>query len=352
MVFQLKGIQIEDRLANSNKGNVINFLDGALLACGEHALYTDKIPVEDDEEGKEEEEEEEEKAYNCCQIIDIVELRDIPKNERSDCGLPLRIGKNVDGTERFALIRIIVTKDGVKNPKLNSIEYNMMPEDINEAIPTNTLNYIKEKQIVCNAYLFHKDDIKDGKYNPGGVMNAFLVQRLKQNPDSKNYTSLSEYKTFYNRKNYSKRQWDARVAATQQGRKLLGRKGRIKNRTEHIHMPGYNIEIFEDLKHTAKLAKGTLIELEPAPFHRYTKVMRADLSNQNMDVKYTSQILRAIDEPALDQVRLALGSGFGISNPMSVPNASECRKNKKLARVRVGNGVLVRITTCKVEHTD
>ena len=53
MVFQLKGIQIEDRLANSNKGNVINFLDGALLACGEHALYTDKIPVEDDEEEKE-----------------------------------------------------------------------------------------------------------------------------------------------------------------------------------------------------------------------------------------------------------------------------------------------------------
>ena len=88
MVFQLKAREIEDRLANSNKGNVINFLDGALLACGEHALYTDKIPVEDEEKEKEEEEEEEEKAYNCCQIIDIVELRDIPKNERSDCGLP------------------------------------------------------------------------------------------------------------------------------------------------------------------------------------------------------------------------------------------------------------------------
>ena len=100
-----------------------------------------------------------------------------------------------------------------------------MPEDINEAIPTNTLNYIKVKQIVSNAYLFHKDDIKDGKYNPGGVLNAFLVRRMKQNPDSTAYAQLTGYKTFYNRKNYSKRQWNARVAATNQARKLLGRTG-------------------------------------------------------------------------------------------------------------------------------
>ena len=101
MVFQLKAREIEVGLANSNKGNVINILDGALLGSGEYCLYTDKIPVEEKEEEKEEEEEEEEeKAYNCCQIIDIAELRGIPKKERSDCGLPLRLGKNIDGTER------------------------------------------------------------------------------------------------------------------------------------------------------------------------------------------------------------------------------------------------------------
>ena len=224
------------------------------------------------EEGKEDDDD---APLLCGQIIDIVELRDITKEERGECGLPIRIGKDVDGTTRYALIRKIIIKDGVKHPKLNAVEFIAVGKDINEAIITNQMTYIDLELVKSNAYLFHQNDIKEGLYNPAGVGNAYLVRRLKQNPDSKNYTQLEEYKPFPNKKCYSRRQWDARVAINEQGRVVFSRKGRIKSRTEHLHFPGMNVEIYDDINNTAQLGyPDEYIEFAPKKFKRYKRVMR------------------------------------------------------------------------------
>ena len=156
MVFLLKAREIEKRLANSNKGNSIPILDGAsplggpsLLQSGEFCLYKEK---------------ESDKA-KCGQLIDIQDLRDISKKERRECGLPIRFGRGIDGAERYALIRvIIIIKEGVKALKLDPVEYSTMPKDLNEAIPTNQLTYIKAEEVTFNAYLLPMDGIRDGKY--------------------------------------------------------------------------------------------------------------------------------------------------------------------------------------------
>ena len=83
MGFQLKTREIEERLANSNKGNCIN-INGSLISSGEFVLYK----------------KEEEDAFKCGKLIDLLDLRDIPKEERSNCGLPIRFGKGVDTTTR------------------------------------------------------------------------------------------------------------------------------------------------------------------------------------------------------------------------------------------------------------
>ena len=151
--------------------------------------------------------------------------------------MPIRFGKGVDTTTRYALITEIIIKEGVTNPKLNAVEYKTMPNDLKEAIPTNQLTYIKAEFVQCNAYLFLVNDIKDGKYNPGGIWNAFLVRRSKATPDAKRYSYFKEFKAFDNPKSYSKRQWDARVAINEQSRQLLSKKGRIVSRTEHYISP-------------------------------------------------------------------------------------------------------------------
>ena len=93
-----------------------------------------------------------------------MDLRDITKEERGQCGLPIRIGKDVDGTTRYALIRKIIIKDGVKNPKLNAVEFIAVGKDINEAIITNQMTYIDVEQVKTAAYLFYQDDIKATPY--------------------------------------------------------------------------------------------------------------------------------------------------------------------------------------------
>ena len=126
MGFQLKAREIEQRLLNSNKGNCIN-INGSIITSGEFILYN----------------KEEENAYSCGKVIDIKDFRDIPREERSNCGLPLRVGKNIASTTRYALIMEIVTREGIKNPKLNAVKYPTVPQNLNEAIPAHQLTYIR-----------------------------------------------------------------------------------------------------------------------------------------------------------------------------------------------------------------
>ena len=84
------------------------------------------------------------------QLIDIEDYRDISEEEIEECGLE----EEEDDRARYALINIIEKRNGFTKPSLNPIKYDMVPKDLNEAIPTNKLKYVPVEEAILLHFYF------------------------------------------------------------------------------------------------------------------------------------------------------------------------------------------------------
>ena len=211
MVFQLKAGEIERRLRESNGGNSIELKTEANIYAGEYVGYGDGL---------------------LGQVLAIVDYRDITKLERSQGRLPRGIG-----SARYAVMRLIETREEVLQPPPDSHKYNMLPKVLNEAIQTANVAYIPLDQVNSIAFLFHIDEFQAGRYNPGGICNAFLVRRYRHHNARLGSLSSRVFKSFHKETSYSKRIWDSVVASTEYVRRAMSAKQRTMGWKNETHTP-------------------------------------------------------------------------------------------------------------------
>ena len=222
----------------------------------------------------------------------------------------------------------------------------LVPRDTQEAIPTAQCRYVLEEEIKEIAFVFHLDDIKEGKYNIHGMDNAYAVRRCK-NPSGRNQTIKSKsFTSFITDRCYTKRIWDFLASVRDDSRKVLSSGGTWNGRTKsHSHV-GANIELFDYVMRRLEsypIEDGEIIKFEHNGT-RPTKRQNPDLSNENKRVREDSVVLRAIDEPAIKRMRSAVGI-IGVANPTPAPSLKAIDEGTALPRVLLTNNTTVRLTT-------
>ena len=330
MVLTLKATEIEGRLRNSKRGNSIE-LNGSLIGSGEFILYG----IESNLVG---------------QVICIEDYRDIDKWERSQCRLP-----RGNGAARYALVRQIELKEGVSNPEPDPHKYTMLPKILDEAIPTATVAFIAVEQVKSIAYLFHIDDIQAGRYNPGGLANGYAVRRYRGPNGTTRQLNPRVFKSFHNETSYSKRMWDAQVAIREESKKALSSRGQWDGRTKHLHLKGFNVEVYMHLHSIITEGfNGELIEKKDkgTGWAKPQKVMNPDLSNEHKRLKQKSRMVRALDEPSMKRFKGALGTTFAVANPTPVPKLKDIDEGTARPNVPLKDHTILRIATCKEDDKD
>jgi len=296
MVFQLKAAEIERTLRESNRGNCIK-LNGATVSAGEFVGYGDGL---------------------LGQVLDIQEYRDISKLERSQCGLP---GRGI-GTTRYVLMRQIETREGVSNPVPHPHQYNKLPKVLNEAIPTANVAFITVDQVNSIAFLFHIDAIQSGRYDPGGMVNAYLVRRYRNPQGRLMQLKATVFNSFQEDTSYSKRIWDTVVAIREYTKRALSAKGQWDGRSKHIHLGGTNVEFFNYVYSLmGNVFDGEIIEIKSKGegLLKPQKILNPDLSVENKRVRQEFHMVRVLEEPALKKLKGVFGTTFAVANPTTVP---------------------------------
>ena len=125
MGISLKLCDMNLRFKEREKNNCIYF-EGSFISSAEYVLYGDGAKL----------------GY----ILDIKDKANIPKDERSACG----INRKIPGTAKFALVREFETK---VSPNPDTEVYTMLPaRGLQEAIPTSNCCYIPVEEIKDVAY--------------------------------------------------------------------------------------------------------------------------------------------------------------------------------------------------------
>ena len=181
---------VNEWLKSANGGNVIDLSrTGALLRVGEYVLFdappNDLLhPLFED------------KDVHCVgQIIDIVELRDIEKDEMGDefwkhnCAVS-------NARDRYARMRLMPFVDELHH-KLDTDVYQYVPSSLREVECSSQVFWIDEKHIKSIAFVFHLDQVQACRYACSGINNAFFVRRCVHSESGEHsYINTHEYDPF------------------------------------------------------------------------------------------------------------------------------------------------------------
>ncbi len=244
----------------------------------------------------------------------------------------------------------------MSNPDPDPHKYTMLPKILDEAIPTATVAFIAVEQVKSIAYLFHVDDIQAGRYNPGGLANGYAVRRYRGPNGTTRQLNVRVFKSFHNETCFSKRMWDALVAIREESKKALSSRGQWDGRTKHLHLKGFNVEVFQYFHSTitAEGFDGEVIEKkDKGPgWLKPQKVLNPDLSTEHKRLRQKSHMVRALDEPSLKRFKGAFGTAFAVANPTAVPKLKDIDEGRVRANVPLKDHTLLRIATCREEHID
>lgn len=129
--------------------------------------------------------------------------------------------------------------------------------------------------------------------------------------------------------------------------------GKWDGRTKHVHSQECNFELAWHLMDRLTAAGSNVIQGDVA-FSRARKRLDADLPVTNERIKTKGCLLRVLEEDALTQFRLSLGSTFGVSNAKAVPTLEQINNGKGRVKdtVHVCDQDLVQIVTCKEDDLD
>ena len=159
----------------------------------------------------------------------------------------------------------------------------------------------------------HVDDIQSGKYKPGGISNAFAVRREKDQSDE--LQAMDSICTFCHPHCLSKRMWDAQVAIREECRRKMSCGGQWDGRTQHLHLKGLNREVFSHCHGIMKVGNEAYFVERNFSGEGPQKALNADLSNENVRMKQTVELVRAVEEPGMKRFKAAFGDLFAVANP-------------------------------------
>lgn len=332
---QVTSRQIKQALEKSQKTNVVK-VGLSFVGPGEYIIYVD------DNGNKQ-----------LGQFIECIDFRDMDEHHQQQSNLDPEL--IIDDRDRFVLVWQFDAHDNISNPKLDTDKYNLVPKDLGEAIPTSKCRYISENKVQSIAFVFHIEDIQEGKYQPVGMEIAFAVRRIR-NKDGRTRKLNNNFTSFYDKVGYSKRMWDVTTAIQEYSRRRMSCGGDWNGRYDGFNLPGINEEAYHHLTNIMFCSNhvGELLTINDTKTgkERATKVMHSNLANENKRVRFYSMMTRGIDEPSLKRFKGSMGSRIGIANPMPVPKMSNIDNGSKKSLVNLRNNELVRYTTCLPDVVD
>lgn len=296
-------------------------------------------------------------AFGCSrtEVGEIIEIEDRCNVNRRELKQS-KIGKGPEG-ERLVLVRKLAMATG-RNRITNRRTHPHVPDALIEVVATNQFQWVLAAAVESIAFVFHADSVNSGKYLCGGMQNAYIIrQAVDAEDDAPKPILESEHQAFKSHSNvkesHSKRIWNGLAALNEASFKALSAGGKWDGRTKHVHMQGCNFELAWYLIERLT-ATGSDIIQDEIEYSRARKRLNADLSVSNKRIKTKGCLLRILEENALSQFRMSLGSTFGAANTKAVPTLKEVNNSKGRVKdtVHVCDHDLVRIVTCGEDDFD
>jgi len=146
------------------------------------------------------------------------------------------------------------------------------------------------------------------------------------------------------------------VATKEYVKRSMSGKGQWDGRTQHTHLPGLNVEVFNYVFSVmiGDGFDGEFIERKTKGIglRKPQKVLNPDLSVENKRVRQEFHMVRALGEPALKQLKGVFGTTFAVANPTPVPKFKDIDEGRVRANIPLKNHTLLRIATCREDHVD
>ncbi len=135
----------------------------------------------------------------------------------------------------------------------------------------------------------------------------------------------------------------------------MSSKGLWDGRNKHVHLKGFNKEIFNYLTARMKADSERVLMQKTFKFLRAKKRLNADLSVSNKRMRMTVQLLRVLNETELDRMRSTMGSVFAIGLTTPVPSLKAIKDDtthQLRDTVPLMEHHQVRIVTCIAKDVD
>jgi hypothetical protein len=207
-LWQIEPEEVEARLASANGSKVASIGDtnsSALLRAGEYILYGPSQWLHPEHEDN---------PLLVGQILDIADYRDIIHCEISEILMKRTLGHAPSPTEQFVLIRrmpFFHRRDFVKDAR----DYPMVASSLREVQKSSVCHWHAVEHIKSIAFVFHIEDINDGRYSCAGIKNAFIIRSTAPMYLAQPSTPLDKadfdpfLSPFGQCESYSKRMWNS-----------------------------------------------------------------------------------------------------------------------------------------------
>lgn len=333
--FVCSEAKIQSYTRESQSGNCVVLPGAGLMRTGK------KVQCQANQEG----------GILVGEIISVADRRDARKAELKACGLT---GHSL--RERLVLVRQFPFSASEKKRPCPS-QFNLLPESLPEVERSCYLQWTKANVTLGIAFVFHADSTQQGKHLCGGISNSYYIRDSLDETHQIKAMSVSDFEPFIAAsgiKSYSKRVCNGMTAMTELTHRAMSSRGQWDGRNKHTHLIGGNYELYCYMKQGIESEFGDSIIKAKFQSARAKKRINADLSVSNKRIKTSGQMVRVLEEQALETLRNTMGASFAVANTRAVPTMKAIKESEGRVSdtVHLCDQDVVRIVTCLEDDHD